>query len=167
MLDPTFRMGVDEADIVIEEHGGSPRMNLTTDQDFRRCYRRWASRWLRCAVCAAVQRGFVYYAPQQRRHFSRRCQRRWPSRSRRRRTPRLVQRLSVDPALPPVIGQAAPDLASSVSEASVDQDTTLSHIYWTEPSRHKIQRANLDGSNIDTARHEGTIHSSRPASPWT
>ena len=27
-VDPTFRVGVDEADIVLEEHGGSPRMKL-------------------------------------------------------------------------------------------------------------------------------------------
>ena len=29
-VDPAFRVGVDEADIVLEEHGGSPRMKLTT-----------------------------------------------------------------------------------------------------------------------------------------
>ena len=31
-VDPAFRVGVDEADIVVKEHGGSPRMKLTTDR---------------------------------------------------------------------------------------------------------------------------------------
>ena len=30
------------------------------------------------------------------------------------------------------------------------QDATLSHIYWTDRNTHKIQRANLDGSNVET-----------------
>ena len=55
-----------------------------------------------------------------------------------------------DPALPPGIGQAVPDSESSVSETSENQDTVLSHIYWTDVGRGEIQRTNLNGSNIET-----------------
>ena len=55
-----------------------------------------------------------------------------------------------DPALPPGIGQAVPDSESSVSETSENQDTVLSHIYWTDIGRGEIQRTNLNGSNIET-----------------
>ena len=46
----------------------------------------------------------------------------------------------LDPMLPPGIGQAAP--------TSVEPDTALSHMYWADANPDKIQRANLDGSNI-------------------
>ena len=149
-VDPTFRMGVDEADIVIEEHGGSPRMKLTTDRilgdvnndgqvdAFDALYVLLYSEDSSITLPnnGDISLGDVNGDGQVDLADA-----------------VLLATYSVnpsDPALPPGIGQAAPDLVSSVSEASVDQDTTLSHIYWTEPSTHKIQRANLDGSNIDT-----------------
>ncbi len=55
-----------------------------------------------------------------------------------------------DPALPPGIGQAVPHSESSVSETSENQDAVLSHIYWTDVGRGEIQRTNLNGSNIET-----------------
>ena len=152
-VDPAFRVGVDEADIVVEEHGSSPRMKLTTgrilgdvnndgqvdafDALYVLLYSEDSSITLPnngdISLGDVNGDGQVDLADAV-----------------------LLATYSVnpsDPALPPGIGQAAPDLVSSVSEASVDRDTTLSHIshiYWTEPSTHKIQRANLDGSNIDT-----------------
>ena len=53
-----------------------------------------------------------------------------------------------DPVLPPEIGQVAPDLVPSVSGTSVDLDPALSQMYWIEGTG-TIYRANLNGSNIE------------------
>ena len=56
-----------------------------------------------------------------------------------------------DPALPPGIGPAGSDLVSSIGGTPVNPDTTLSKIYWASPGYSgKICRADMDGSNIDT-----------------
>ena len=147
-VDPAFRVGVDEADIVIEEHGGSPRMKLTTDRIlgdvnndgqvdafdalYVLLYSEDSSITLPnngdISLGDVNSDGQVDLADAV-----------------------LLATYSVnpsDPTLPPGIGQAAPDLVSSVSGTSEDQDTALSHIYWAGSG--KIQRANLDGSNIET-----------------
>ena len=126
-----FGCGVDEADIVIEEHGGSPRMKLTTDRIlgdvnndgqvdafdalYVLLYSEDSSITLPnngdISLGDVNGDGMVDVADAV-----------------------LLATYSVnpsDPALPPGIGQAAPDLVSSVSETSVGQDT-LSHIYWTD-----------------------------------
>ena len=150
---PAFRVGVDEADIVIEEHGGSPRMKLTTgrilgdvnndgqvdafDALYVLLYSEDSSITLPnngdISLGDVNGDGQVDLADAV-----------------------LLATYSVnpsDPTLPPGIGQAAPALVSSVSGTFVDQDTALSHIYWidgTAYNNHYIQRANLDGSNIET-----------------
>ena len=149
-VDPVFQVGVDEADIVLEEHDGSPRMKLTTgrilgdvnndgqvdafDALYVLLYSEDSSITLPnngdISLGDVNGDGQVDLADAV-----------------------LLATYSVnpsDPSLPPGIGQAAPDLVPPVSETSVGQDTTLSHIYWTDRSTHKIQRANLDGSNIET-----------------
>ena len=147
-VDPAFRVGVDEADIVVEEHGSSPRMKLTTgrilgdvnndgqvdafDALYVLLYSEDSSITLPnngdISLGDVNGDGQVDLADAV-----------------------LLATYSVnpsDPTLPPGIGQAAPDLVSSVSE------TSFSHIYWTDISygsrSSKIQRANLDGSNIET-----------------
>ena len=147
-VDPAFRVGVDEADIVLEEHGGSPRMKLTTgrilgdvnndgqvdafDALYVLLYSEDSSITLPnngdISLGDVNDDGQVDLADAV-----------------------LLATYSInpsDPALPPGIGQAAPDLVPSASETSEDQDTAFSHIYWTS-TEHKIQRANLDGSNIE------------------
>ena len=148
-VDPAFRVGVDEADIVIEEHGGSPRMKLTTDRilgdvnndgqvdSFDALYVLLYSEDSSITLPnnGDISLGDVNGDGQVDLADA-----------------VLLATYSVnpsDPALPPGIGQAAPDLVPPVSGTSEDQDTALSHIYWTDRSTHKIQRANLDGSNIE------------------
>ena len=154
-VDPAFRVGVDEADIVIEEHGGSPRMKLTTgrilgdvnndgqvdafDALYVLLYSEDSSITLPnngdISLGDVNGDGQVDLADAV-----------------------LLATYSVnpsDPSLPPGIGQAAPDLVPSVSGTSVGE-STFSHIYWTDVIStvkgysSKIQRANLDGSNIET-----------------
>ena len=44
------------------------------------------------------------------------------------------------------------------------QKATAQKIYWTDSSTDKVQRANLDGSNVeDVIANTGTIGSTRPA----
>ena len=150
-VNPAFRVGVDEVDIVIEEHGGSPRMKLTTDRilgdvnndgqvdAFDALYVLLYSEDSSITLPnnGDISLGDVNGDGQVDLADA-----------------LLLATYSVnpsDPALPPGIGQAAPDLVSSVSETSVGEDT-LSHIYWTDviTGSSKIQRANLDGSNIET-----------------
>ncbi|MDE2736932.1 MAG: DUF5050 domain-containing protein [Gemmatimonadota bacterium] len=151
-VDPAFRVGVDEADIVIEEHGGRSRMKLTTgrilgdvnndgqvnafDALYVLLYSEDSSITLPnngdISLGDVNGDGQVDLADAV-----------------------LLATYSVnpsDPALPPGIGQAAPDLVSSGGETSEDQDTAFSHIYWTDGGEggDRIRRANLDGSNIET-----------------
>ena len=148
-VNPAFRVGVDEADIVIEEHGGSPRMKLTTgrilgdvnndgqvdafDALYVLLYSEDSSITLPnngdISLGDVNGDGQVDLADAV-----------------------LLATYSVnpsDPTLPPGIGQAAPDLVSS-SRTSEGQDTAFSQMYWTDWSTDKIQRANLDGSNVGT-----------------
>ena len=148
-VDPAFQVGVDETDIVIEEHSGSPRMKLTTgrilgdvnndgqvdafDALYVLLYSEDSSITLPnngdISLGDVNGDGQVDLADAV-----------------------LLATYSVnpsDPALPPGIGQAAPDLVSSVSGTSEDQGTAFSHIYWTD-QQGRIRRANLDGSNIET-----------------
>ena len=147
-VNPAFRVGVDEADIVVEAHGDSPRMKLTTgrilgdvnndgqvdafDALYVLLYSEDSSITLPnngdISLGDVNGDGQVDLADAV-----------------------LLATYSVnpsDPSLPPGIGQAAPDLVPSGGETSVDQDTALSHIYWI--ADNKIRRANLDGSNIET-----------------
>ena len=142
-VDPAFRVGVDEADIVLKEHGGSPRMKLTTgrilgdvnndgqvdafDALYVLLYSEDSSITLPnngdISLGDVNGDGQVDLADAV-----------------------LLATYSVnpsDPTLPPGIGQAA-------SVASVNLDIALSHIYWTDSSRGTIHRANLDGSNVET-----------------
>ena len=147
-VDPAFRVEVDEADIVIEEHGGSPRMKLTTDRilgdvnndgqvdAFDALYVLLYSEDSSITLPnnGDISLGDVNGDGQVDLADA-----------------VLLATYSVnpsDPALPPGIGQAAPDLVPSVSGTSGDQDIALSHIYWIEDQ--SIRRANLDGSNIET-----------------
>ena len=150
-VDPAFQVGVDEADIVIEKHGGRPRMKLTTGRilgdvnndgqvdAFDALYVLLYSEDPSIALPnnGDISLGDVNDDGQVDLADA-----------------VLLATYSVnpsDPTLPPGIGQAAPDLVSSVSETSVGQDT-LSHIYWADiiSGSSKIQRANLDGSDIET-----------------
>ena len=171
-VDPAFRVGVDEADIVLEEHGGSPRMKLTTgrilgdvnndgqvdafDALYVLLYSEDSSITLPnngdISLGDVNGDGQVDLADAV-----------------------LLATYSVnpsDPSLPPGIGQAAPDLVPSVSGTSEDQDTALSHIYWTD-QQGRIRRANLDGSNIETlftVKQDSTpkeTSTPQTASPWT
>lgn len=152
-VDPAFRLGADEADIVLEEHGGSPRMKLTTgrilgdvnndgqvdafDALYVLLYSEDSS--ITLPNNGDISLGDVNGDGQVDLSDA-----------------VLLATYSVnpsDPSLPPGIGQAVPDLVSLGGETSVDQDIALSHIYWidgTAYNNHYIQRANLDGSNIET-----------------
>ena len=151
-MDPAFRVGVDEADIVIEEHGGSPRMKLTTDRilgdvnndgqvdAFDALYVLLYSEDSSITLPnnGDISLGDVNGDGQVDLADA-----------------VLLATYSVnpsDPALPPGIGQAAPDLVPSVGGTAVGEDTALSHIYWTDGGLggDRIRRANLDGSNIET-----------------
>ncbi len=149
-VDPAFRVGVDEADIVIEEHGGSPRMKLTTDRilgdvnndgqvdSFDALYVLLYSEASSITLPnnGDISLGDVNGDSQVDLADA-----------------VLLATYSVnpsDPELPPGIGQAAPDLVPSEGETSGDQDTAFSQMYWTDWSTDKIQRANLDGSNVET-----------------
>ena len=143
-VDPAFRVGVDEADIVIEEHDGSPRMKLTTGRilgdvnndgqvdSFDALYVLLYSEDSSVALPnnGDISLGDVNGDGQVDLADA-----------------VLLATYSVnpsDPSLPPGIGQAAPDLEPSVSAVA------FSHIYWTDSHTHTIQRASLDGSNIET-----------------
>ena len=149
-VNPAFRVGIDEADIVIEERGGSPRMKLTTgrilgdvnndgqvdafDALYVLLYSEDSSITLPnngdISLGDVNGDGQVDLADAV-----------------------LLATYSVnpsDPSLPLGIGQAAPDLVSPVGGTSGDRDTAFSHIYWTDSHTHTIQRASLDGSNIET-----------------
>ena len=149
-VDPAFRVGVDEADIVIEEHGSSPRMKLTTgrilgdvnndgqvdafDALYVLLYSEDSS--ISLPNNGDISLGDVNGDGQIDLADA-----------------ILLATYSVnpsDPSLPPGIGHATPDLVPPVSETSVGQDTAFSHIYWTDWDTDKIQRANLDGSNVET-----------------
>ena len=147
-VNPAFRVGVDAADIVVEEHGGNPRMKLTTDRilgdvnndgqvdAFDALYVLLYSEDSSVALPnnGDISLGDVNGDGQVGLADA-----------------LLLAKYSVDPSdpsLPPGIGQAAPDLVSSVNGTPVGQDTVLSHIYWTDWDTDNIQRANLDGSNI-------------------
>ena len=143
-VDPAFRVGVDEVDIVIEEHGGSPRMKLTTDRilgdvnndgqvdAFDALYVLLYSEDSSITLPnnGDISLGDVNGDGQVDLADA-----------------VLLATYSVNPSdltLPPGIGQAAPDSVTSVSAVA------FSHIYWTDSHTHTIQRASLDGSNIET-----------------
>ena len=147
-VDPAFRVGVDEADIVLEEHGGSPRMKLTTDRilgdvnndgqvdAFDALYVLLYSEDSSITLPnnGDISLGDVNGDGQVNLADA-----------------VLLATYSVnpsDPTLPPGIGHAAPE-EPSVGETPVDQDSAFSHIYWRDSGTGKIQRANLDGSNIE------------------
>ena len=155
-VNPAFRVGVDAADIVLEEHGGSPRMKLTTgrilgdvnndgqvdafDALYVLLYSEDSSITLPnngdISLGDVNGDGQVDLADAV-----------------------LLATYSVNPSaptLPPGIGQAASDLEPAVGGTAVGEDT-LSHIYWTDiistgfrKYSSKIKRASLDGSNIET-----------------
>ena len=150
-VDPAFRVGVDEVDIEIEEHDGSPRMKLTTDRilgdvnndgqvdAFDALYVLLYSEDSSITLPnnGDISLGDVNGDGQVDLADA-----------------VLLATYSVnpsDPSLPPGIGQAAPDLVPSVSGTSVGE-STFSHIYWANivSNSSKIRRANLDGSNIET-----------------
>ena len=148
-VDPAFRVEVDEADIVLEEYGGNPRMKLTTDRilgdvnndgqvdSFDALYVLLYSEDSSITLPnnGDISLGDVNGDGQIDLADA-----------------VLLATYSVnpsDPSLPPGIGQAAPDLVTSASETSEDQDSAFSHIYWRDSGTGKIQRANLDGSNIE------------------
>ena len=54
-VDPTFRIGADEVAIVIEPYNGTPRMKITTSENFRGCGRQWPRRYHRCPTRGDVQ----------------------------------------------------------------------------------------------------------------
>ena len=145
---PAFRVEVDETDIVIEEQVGSPRMKLATDRilgdvnndgqvdAFDALYVLLYSEDSSITLPnnGDISLGDVNGDGQVDLADA-----------------VLLATYSVnpsDPSLPPGIGQAAPK-EPSVGETSVDQDTAFSHIYWRDSGTGKIQRANLDGSNIE------------------
>ena len=143
-VDPAFRVGVDEADIVVKEHGGSPRMKRSAvgilgdvnndgqvdvfDALYVLLYSEDPSIMLPnngdISLGDVNGNGRVDIAD----------------------AVLLIRYISdpSDPALPSGIGDAAPDLGLSV----------LSHMYWTEGNTEyedgAILRARLDGSNVDT-----------------
>ena len=153
---PAFRVGFDEADIVVEEHGGSPRMKLTTDRilgdvnndgqvdAFDALYVLLYSEDSSITLPnnGDISLGDVNGDGQVDLADA-----------------VLLATYSVnpsDPTLPPGIGQAAPDLVSSVDRTAVGEET-LSHIYWMDivstgfrKYSSRIRRASLDGSNIET-----------------
>lgn len=146
-VDPAFRVGVNEADIVVKERGGSPRMKIATgrilgdvnsdgkvdsfDALYVLLYSEDSS--ITLPNNGDISLGDVNGDGQVDRADS-----------------VLLARYSLnpsDPSLPPGIGEAAPGLEPSVSGTSEDPDIELSHIYWLELSI--IRRAALDGSNIE------------------
>ena len=139
-VDPTFRIGADEAAIVIEPYDGTSRMKITTsgilgdvdgngrvdiiDALLVAMYSVDSSipadHIPNIALGDVDADGDIDFTDAY-----------------------LIGTYSVnplDPTLPPGIGQAAP--------TSVEPDTALSHLYWADANPDKIQRANLDGSNI-------------------
>ena len=147
-VDPAFRVGVDEADIVLKEHSGSPRMKLAAggllgdvnndgqvdafDALYVLLYSEDSS--ITLPNNGDISLGDVNGDGQVNLADA-----------------VLLATYSVnpsDPSLPPGIGQAAPE-EPSVGETSVDLDTAFSHIYWRDSGTGKIQRASLDGSNIE------------------
>ena len=143
-VDPTFRIGADEVAIVIEPYDGTPRMKITTsgilgdvdgngrvdiiDALLVAMYSVDSSipadHIPNIALGDVDADGDIDFTDAY-----------------------LIGTYSVnpsDPTLPPGIGQAAPDSVST----SVEPDTALSHLYWADANPDKIQRANLDGSNI-------------------
>ena len=147
-VNPAFRVGIDEADIVIEEHGGIARMKLAAggilgdvnndgrvdvfDALYVLLYSQAPSIVLPnngdISLGDVNGDGTVDFADAL-----------------------ILIRYSEDPsnpALPPGIGVAAPDLGLSV----------LSHMYWTEGNDEAgaILRTRLDGSNVDTLITSGS-----------
>ena len=143
-VDPTFRLGADEVAIVIEPYDGTPRMKITTsgilgdvdgngrvdiiDALLVAMYSVDSSipadHIPNIALGDVDADGDIDFTDAY-----------------------LIGTYSVnplDPTLPPGIGQATPDSEST----SVEPDTALSHLYWADANPDKIQRANLDGSNI-------------------
>ena len=139
-VDPTFQIGADEVAIVIEPYDGTPRMKITTsgilgdvdgngrvdiiDALLVAMYSVDSSipadHIPNIALGDVDADGDIDFTDAY-----------------------LIGTYSVnplDPTLPPGIGQAAP--------TSVEPDTALSHLYWADANPDKIQRANLDGSNI-------------------
>ena len=143
-VDPTFRIGADEGAIVIEPYDGTPRMKITTSGilgDVDGNGRVDIIDALLVAMYSVDSSIPVDHIPNIALgdvdadgdiDFT---------------DAYLIGTYSVnpsDPTLPPGIGQAAPDSVST----SVEPDTALSHLYWADANPDKIQRANLDGSNI-------------------
>ena len=66
-VNPAFRVGVDEADIVLEEHGGMPRMKLAAGGVLGDVNNDGTSRYLGCAVYTIVcYDGLLHCSAQQR-----------------------------------------------------------------------------------------------------
>ena len=139
-VDPTFRIGADEVAIVIEPYDGTPRMKITTSEilgDVDGNGRVDIIDALLVAMYSVDSSIPADHIPNIALgdvdadgdiDFT---------------DAYLIGTYSVnplDPMLPPGIGQAAP--------TSVEPDTALSHMYWADANPDKIQRANLDGSNI-------------------
>ena len=139
-VDPTFRIGADEVAIVIEPYNGTPRMKITTSRilgDVDGNGRVDIIDALLVAMYSVDSSVPADHIPNIALgdvdadgdiDFT---------------DAYLIGTYSVnplDPMLPPGIGQAAP--------TSVEPDTALSHMYWADANPDKIQRANLDGSNI-------------------
>ena len=143
-VDPTFRIGADEVAIMIEPYDGTPRMKITTSEilgDVDGNGRVDIIDALLVAMYSVDSSIPADHIPNIALgdvdadgdiDFT---------------DAYLIGTYSVnpsDPTLPPGIGQAAPDSVST----SVEPDTALSHLYWADANPDKIQRANLDGSNI-------------------
>ena len=139
-VDPTFRIGADEVAIVIEPYDGTPRMKITTSEilgDVDGNGRVDIIDALLVAMYSVDSSIPADHIPNIAFgdvdadgdiDFT---------------DAYLIGTYSVnplDPMLPPGIGQAAP--------TSAEPDTALSHMYWADANPDKIQRANLDGSNI-------------------
>ena len=147
-VDPAFRVGVDEADIVLEEHDGSPRMKLVAggilgDVDgngqvdvFDALY---VLLYSEDPSIMLPNNGDIFLGDVN-----------GDGRVDIADAVLLIRYSSdpSDPALPEGIGQVAPDLVPSANETSEDQGTALSRIYWTGFDI-QLQRANVDGSNIE------------------
>ena len=146
-VDADFRVGVYEADIVLEEHDGSPLMKRTTsgllgdvnddgqvdvvDALFVAMYSvdpsALAAHIPNIALGDVDADGDIDLTDAY-----------------------LIGTYSTnpsDPMLPLGIGEIVPEV-SEENETSVEQDTDSPHVYWTDWGTDKIQRANLDGSNI-------------------